>query len=151
MEVGSVIRDFAPEDQPAVRDLVLDGLRERWGGAFDSGVNPDLDDISGTYVSEGAEVVVLEIEGRIVACGTLRPESETRGRIVRMSVTARHRRQGLARQIVEELILRARRRGMTEVAVATDTPWESALALYRECGFTEVHTDETDTHFIRYI
>ena len=38
-----MLRDFDPDGQAAVRELVLDGLRERWGGAFDASVNPDLD------------------------------------------------------------------------------------------------------------
>lgn len=28
----------------------------------------------------------------------------------------------------------------------TDTPWASALALYRSCGFEDVGQDDTDTH-----
>jgi GNAT superfamily N-acetyltransferase len=77
----------------------------------------------------------------------LLPEPPDAGRLVRMSVAQTVRRQGLGRQVVAELVDRARRRGMTCVRVATDTPWHSALALYRACGFVEVGTDETDTHF----
>lgn len=36
-------------------------------------MNPDLDDIAATYVEAGAEVVVLEADGRILATGTLAP------------------------------------------------------------------------------
>ena len=150
-ESSEAIRDFVPRDQNAVRDLILDGLRERWGEAYNPRANPDLDDIGTAYLARGAEVVVLEEDGLIVACGTLVAEAEGRGRIVRMSVDHRYRRRGLARQIVEELVRRARGRGMTEVVVATDTPWESAVALYRACGFTEVGRDRTDTHFVRCI
>lgn len=46
---------------------------DRWGDAFDASVNPDLDDIAATYVEAGAEVVVLEADGRIRATGTLAP------------------------------------------------------------------------------
>lgn len=38
-------------------------------------------------------------------------------------------------------------RRVREVLVMTDTPWESAVALYRACGFQEVGHDATDTHF----
>jgi hypothetical protein len=51
-----VMRDFTHGDQIAVRELVLGGMRERWGDAYDPSANPDLDDISTTYVSRGAEV-----------------------------------------------------------------------------------------------
>lgn len=143
----TVCRDFTPADQVAVRALVLDGLRERWGPAFDAGFNSDLDDIIGNYVSQGAEVVVIDVAGRVAATGTLRPEPGDRGRIVRMSVARERRREGLGRAVVDELIERARRRGMAAVVVMTDTPWSSAVALYRACGFAEVGRDNTDTHF----
>ena len=142
-----MLRDFDPGDQAAVRGLVLGGMRERWGDAYDPFANPDLDDISVTYVGRGAEVVVAEIEGDIVATGTLLPEGGARGRIVRVSVDPAHRRRGLGRQVVEELVRRARRRGMHEVLVRTDTPWTSAVALYRSSGFDDVGRDATDTHF----
>lgn len=74
-------------------------------------------------------------------------ERPGQARIVRMSVAASHRRQGVARQVVEELVARARKRNVQELQVLTDTPWESAIALYRACGFDEVGRDSTDTHF----
>jgi len=30
----------------------------------------------------------------------------------------------------------------------TDTPWTSAVELYRSCGFVEVGRDDTDTFFV---
>lgn len=80
------MRDFTPGDQTAVRELVLGGMRERWGDAYDPSANPDLDDISASYINQGAEVVVVDIEREIVATGTLLPECNRHGRIVRMSV-----------------------------------------------------------------
>ena len=56
---------------------------------------------------------------------------------------------GDARQIVEELVDRAQRRGMSAVDVLTDTPWTSATALYRACGFERTYRDATDTSFAR--
>jgi GNAT superfamily N-acetyltransferase len=142
------VRDFTPGDQASVRELVLGGMRERWGDCYGPSSNPDLDDISASYVDRGAEVVVGETGGEIVATGALRPEGGRRGRIVRMSVDKAHRRQGFGRQVVEELVRRARCRGMFEVVVLTDTPWTSALALYRSCGFDQVGQDDTDTRFV---
>lgn len=141
-----VLRDFRSSDQPAVRLLILAGLQDRWGETFNAGLNPDLDDFEANYLDCGGEVVI-ETDGAIVATGILVPDEGATGWIVRMSVASAYRRQGLARAVVEELIRRARRRDMTEVRVLTDTPWTSAIALYRECGFTERGSDGTDTHF----
>jgi GNAT superfamily N-acetyltransferase len=143
-----VVRDFRTGDQEALRRLILGGLRERWGDAFDPALNPDLDDFVANYVDRGAEVIVVECDGGLVATGTLIPEPPAAGRIVRMSVSASHRRQGLGRRVVNELIGRARRRGMAELRVLTDTPWASAVALYRACGFTHLCDDGIDTHFV---
>lgn len=142
-----VIRDFNLPDQPAVQDLVLNGLRERWGESFDESFNSDLDDIVETYINRGADVVVAERSGRIVATGMLIFERPRQARIVRMSVATQHRREGLARLVVAELVARARCRNVEELQVLTDTPWESAVALYRSCGFVEVGSDSADTHF----
>jgi len=144
-----VIRDLRTDDQDAVRSLVLAGMRERWGDVYDPEANPDLDDIWATYVEAGAEVVVVERDGVIVATGTLRAEPDGRGRIVRMAVDGTHRRQGLGRSVVDELVRRAARKGLTEVVVLTDIPWASARALYEACGFAEVDRDATDVHYAR--
>ena len=141
------MRDFTRDDQDAVRELVLDGMRERWGEVYDETFNPDLDDIWANHVVAGADVVVDERDGVIVTVGMLLPEPEGRGRIRRMSVSADHRRLGLGRAMVEELVARARQRGMAEVLVRADTQWTSAVALYERCGFTCTGSDETDTHF----
>lgn len=142
-----MLRSFQPADQSDVEALIQSGLRERWGASFDAAANPDLKDISANYATKGSSVIVGESAGRIVACGILRPESDQCGRILRMSVAASHRRQGLGTHVVDELLRRARARGMAKVLVMTDTPWSSAVALYRSCGFAEVAQDQTDTHF----
>lgn len=142
-----MVRDFRTADQEALRRLILDGLRERWGDAFDSSFNPDLDDFVANYVDHGAEVIVVECDDKLLATGMLIPELSAAGRIVRMSVSATHRRQGLGRRVVNELVERARRRGMVELRVVTDTPWTCAVAFYRACGFTPLGDDGIDTHF----
>lgn len=99
------------------------------------------------YLCRGAEVVVIERDGDLIGIGTLIPDKGGAGRIVRMSVAQNHRRQGHARRIIDELIKQARRREMSEVHVLTDTPWDSAVELYRACGFMELGDDGIDTHF----
>lgn len=49
------------------------------GRAFDASVNPDLDDIAAAYVDVGAEVIVLEADGRVLATGTLTGGDAGRG------------------------------------------------------------------------
>lgn len=130
-----MLRSFARADQPAVRRLVLDGMHERWQDRFDATANPDLDDIWATYVEARADVVVAERDGVIVATGTLLSIDDAEGRIVRVAVDRRCRRQGWARLVIGELKRRARHRGMRIVAVTTEPAWPDAAALYQSCGF----------------
>lgn len=142
-----VIRAFEPGDQAAVRDLVLAGLAERWGPAFDPARNTDLDDMAASYLSRGGEIVVAVEGGSIVATGTLVPDGPRQGRIVRVSVDANRRGEGLGRRVVAELVRRAGELHMHHVVASTDTPWLSAVALYRSCGFAELGRDDVETHF----
>lgn len=126
-----------------MRALVLAGMRERWGDRFDPAANPDADDVWGSYVARGAEVVVVAVveeaggggDAGVVATGTLVPQADGSGRILRVAVDRRHRRRGLARLVVAELVERAGRRALDRVVVTTDTAWPDAVALYRSCGF----------------
>jgi ribosomal protein S18 acetylase RimI-like enzyme len=103
---GLLIRDFRPADQDRVREIVLAGMRERWREAYDPSANPDVEDIVANYVASGAEVIVAEIGGLVIGTGTLQAEDPA-ARIMRMAVAASHRRIGVARTIVKELLNRA--------------------------------------------
>lgn len=122
-------------------------MRERWGDAYDQARNTDADDLWASHVvDKGAAVRILELEGEVVAVGALVPDGTDAGRLVRISVDARHRRRGLATAIVRSLVGVARDRGMARVVVATDIPWSDAVALYQACGFEEQGRDDTDVH-----
>ena len=132
-----------------MRSLILDGMRERWGAGFDPAVNPDVDDMWASYIATGGEIVVWVEDGAVVGTGTLVPEADGGGRIMRMSVARSWRRRGIGRRIVAELVRRAGRRGLRPVRVSTDTPWPEAVGLYAACGFAIVEQDDADTHFER--
>lgn len=159
MAAQRVVRDFKPGDQASVRELIQEGLRSRWGTSFDPAANPDTDDLATNYSASGAEIVVVEVNGRVAATGILsiepRPSFLTSlsgpriARLRRISVSNRHRRQGLGRLVVDELVRRATDRGYSTVVVSTDTPWTDAIALYQSCGFNEVFRDDEETHLVR--
>ncbi|MCA9889595.1 MAG: GNAT family N-acetyltransferase [Anaerolineae bacterium] len=132
------LRDLQPADVPAVRDLILAGLEDRFGFLLD-GVNPDLDDIYANYVEQDASFIVMACDGHIVGCGALIKENDSDiiCRIVRVSVTHEMRGQGLGRMISEHLIDIARERGFERIEVETNSDWTSALTLYKSLGFIE--------------
>lgn len=153
------VREFRPQDQAVVRDLIQSGLRSRWGADFDESANPDTDDLWTNYVEPGGEIVVCEVDGMIAAVGILTIEPSPAytstvttdaelPRLRRISVSDDHRRQGLGRLIVDELVRKAAGRGATNVLVSTDTPWTDAVALYRSCGFKPIHQDDEEIHLL---
>ena len=142
------IRTFAPRDQAAARQLILNGLGEHFGW-IDETRNPDLDDIAANHIQRGNVFVVAEIGGGLVGTGGLITVDENIARIVRMSVSCNHRREGIGHALVMYLLDVARQRGFTRVIVATEYGWNDAINLYQRCGFTEYARDEVDIYFAR--
>lgn len=140
-----MLRTFRRDDQAAVEALIQAGMAERWGATYDPAANPDVADMWTSYVEQGAEVVVVELDGVVVATGTLLHLAPDTVRIVRMAVHAGRRRRGLGRAVVAELLDRARRGGCSRAVVRTDTPWTDAVAMYRSCGFEVEAQDEVET------
>lgn len=141
-----VIRSFALRDQIATRQLILNGLGEHFGW-IDQTRNPDLDDIDANYIQRGNDFVVAESDGEIVGTGGLVAVDAQTARIVRMSVSRAHRRNGIGRALVTHLLDLARRRGCARVIVATEPGWDDAINLYTRCGFREYARDEVDIYF----
>jgi ribosomal protein S18 acetylase RimI-like enzyme len=139
------IRPFRSEDQATVRRLVLAGLGDHFG-TIDETMNPDLDDITASYVEQGAYVIVAECGGAIVGAGMLKVEVPGVGRLVRMSVAREMRGRGLGRKLVAELLDEARRRGYHRVLVETTDDWQDAIGLYRACGFQTEGFWDGDIH-----
>ena len=135
---------FQSEDQAAVKQLVLTGLAEHWG-TLDPTKNPDLNDIACTYSS--TTFLVARMQERIIGCGALVPRSEKTAEIVRMSVAADLRRQGIASRILNRLIERARRQGYHQVILETTSTWTEVIEFYLCCGFHITHYQDGDVYF----
>jgi putative acetyltransferase len=131
-----VVSDLQPPDQDEVRALILAGLGEHWGH-IDESLNPDLVDIGGTY--RDGRTVVLRRAGSIVATGTIVPRDRATAEILRMSVSADHRRTGLGRRVIDELMTTARAWGVAAVVLETSAHWDEVVSFYRSCGFAITH------------
>jgi ribosomal protein S18 acetylase RimI-like enzyme len=129
------IRAFAPGDQTSARASILEGLREHWG-RLDPSLNPDLDDISASYIAPGHVFLIAEIGHALAGTGALIVEGAT-GQIVRVSVSPLWRRHGVGKTLVAALLEAARARGLVRVWMETNDDWKDAIGLYRRCGFQE--------------
>lgn len=141
-----VIRDFQPADQDEARNLILNGLHEHWGDAFDPSQNPDLDDIATSY--QGGRFLVARAKGRLVGTGAFLPEREGVARILRMSVAADLRHRGIGGQLLKALCKEAKKRGFPKIVLETTSTWHGAIAFYRDFGFDVVNVSGEDTHFV---
>jgi len=140
-----VVSPLKAEDTAAVRQLLIDGLSERWG-AYEPGFNPDLEAFPQSY--SGSLILVAKTAGAVVGTGTLRSISPHSVEIVRMSTAPNSRRTGVASAILKHLFEHARAVGAHEVVLETTTSWASAIAFCTKHGFARTREQGGDTHFI---
>jgi ribosomal protein S18 acetylase RimI-like enzyme len=142
------VAPFNTKDTAAVRQLLVDGLSERWG-AYEPRFNPDLEAFPESY--SGSLILVARAAGAVVGTGTLRPVSPHRSEVVRMSTAPMFRRNGVATTILRLLLDHARATGTREIALETTSSWASAVAFYSKHGFTRTHEHDGNTHFVYLI
>ena len=139
------IRPFTPADQTAARQLILAGLGQHFGW-IDESRNPDLDDLQCHYLDQGHLFVVAEKQGTLVGTGALIGETPGVSRMVRISVSLAHQRQGIGRQLVAHLMQQAWARGDQRIVVETNLDWWDAIGLYHSLGFSQYDQDEESVH-----
>jgi len=133
------------KDQAPARRLILSGLAERWGH-LDPTKNPDLDDIATVYA--GTTFLLAWDGDELVGTGALIHEVAGAARIVRMSVAAARRRQGIGSLILRHLLAAARAAGYRQVTLETTSTWHDAIAFYQRHGFREIGAWDGDTHLL---
>ena len=138
------IQPFQPEDQNAVKALILEGLVEHWG-FLDESKNPDLEDIGDSY--QCGLFLVAWLDGEIAGTGAFVPRSMDTVEVMRMSVAKDIRRQGVGRQILSELCSSAQRKGYGSVILETTDTWENTIAFYKAFGFQVTHYKDGDVYF----
>lgn len=130
------IRPFTPSDQAAARILILSGLGEHFG-FIDETLNPDLDDITASYLAHGHLFLVAEYQQTLVGTGCLLIQPNAYGEMVRISTHLVYRRLGIAHAICQQLVEYARQRGLRRLIVKTNRDWYDAIRLYQRLGFQE--------------
>ena len=138
------ILPFQPEDQAEVKNLVLTGLSEHWG-TLDPSRNPDLNDIGLTYAN--AVFLVAWQDKKIIATGALVPKSNDTAEIVRMSVVANMRRNGIGRMILQRLFENAKSNGYNRLVLETTDTWHEVIEFYKKFGFQITHYLDGNVYF----
>jgi len=82
--------------------------------------------------------LVAVLSGEAVGCGAIRPLADGVAEIKRMFVIPRARRQGIGRQLIDELVQQARELKYHTVRLETGVRQPEAIALYEGAGFTRI-------------
>lgn len=132
-----IVRRWTPEDQEAVIDLHVLGLRSTNAYAGRGPWDADLEDVENAYLLNGGEFLVGLVSGRLVAMGALRIEAD-KGEIRRMRVHPEFQRRGFGQKILSMLEGHAAELGCKVILLDTSLVQTAAQALYRKNGYVEV-------------
>ncbi|OLE80920.1 MAG: hypothetical protein AUG06_02970 [Actinobacteria bacterium 13_1_20CM_2_65_11] len=114
--------------RPADRDRVIELTKDIWAG------HDYIPNVFDDWVSDaGATFQAVEVDGVVVGLQRLRPYAPGLAWYEGLRVATSHRRQGLARAMLESAIAEAREQGFGEVRLATGNP--DAVRLFESSGF----------------
>jgi L-amino acid N-acyltransferase YncA len=131
------IRDFRPDDWPAVRAIYGDGIRS--GDATFETETPSWDrwDAAHTQLR-----LVAERDGAVVGWAALSPVSDRccYGGVGEVSVYVAEeaRGAGLGRSLLEELVERSEQAGYWTLSAGVFPENAASVGLHKACGFREV-------------
>ncbi|HLQ71516.1 MAG TPA: GNAT family N-acetyltransferase [Bacillota bacterium] len=92
------------------------------------------------YVNRG-DCFVAENEGRIVGVYVLLPTGPKTIEIVNVAVSEDKQGRGMGKQLVLDVIKRAKTKGYQTIEIGTGNSSIGQLALYQKCGFRVVSVD----------
>ncbi|HEX7263296.1 MAG TPA: GNAT family N-acetyltransferase [Candidatus Dormibacteraeota bacterium] len=117
--------------RPSDRDRIVELTRDIWGG------HDYLPSVFDDWVADAASAFqALEVDGVVVGLQRLRPYAPGLVWYEGLRVATSHRRQGLARAMLDSAIAEAREQGHGEMRLATGNP--EAVRLFESVGFKKL-------------
>jgi GNAT superfamily N-acetyltransferase len=117
--------------RPADRERVIELCRDIWDG------HDYVPRVFDDWVSDsGSAFQAIELDGTVVGLQRLRPYATGLLWYEGLRVASSHRRQGLARHMLQSAIAEAREQNFREVRLATGNP--AAAKLFEEVGFVRL-------------
>ena len=132
-----IVRDAQQEDLAKVLEIEKLSFADPWNNDFLEKVSKDIFLVSGEQ----------EVNGFIIAGCCYRNISAT---ILKVAVHPEHRRQGVATNLLNQLIVNLKNKQIVEVDVVVDIAWKPAISLYKKVGLEIVSTItqiSNDTNF----
>lgn len=126
-----------PLDSPVAAALIA-ALNDELAAMYNNpAANHFTLDAADVAPGHGAFLVAYS-EGQPVGCGAIRRIGEGIAEVKRMYVAPEWRGRGVGRTLLEALEAEARQLGVTRIVLETGNLQQSALALYRRCGFAVI-------------
>ena len=120
--------------RPSDRKRVVEMTRDIWDG------HDYVPRVFDDWVSDaGAAFQAIELDGVVVGLQRLRPYSSGLIWYEGLRVASTHRRQGLARTMMQSAVAEAREQSFREMRLATGNP--AAAKLFEELGFKRIQDD----------
>lgn|GEM_PF-889822 len=120
--------------RPADRERVIELCRDIWDG------HDYVPRVFDDWVSDsGSAFQAIELDGTVVGLQRMRPYATGLLWYEGLRVASSHRRQGLARHMLQSAIAEAREQNFREVRLATGNP--AAAKLFEEVGFVRLQDD----------
>jgi putative acetyltransferase len=127
-----------PEERAAVRGLFEQYQSELGVDLCFQNFAAELRDLPGSYAEPAGLLLGAEYEGRLIGCVALKALNATTAEMKRLYVEPGHRGTGIARQLVLELVDRARGKHYSSIVLDTLPTMSRAQRLYVSLGFTDV-------------
>lgn len=143
------LRRYRDGDNNRILELHEDAMRDV-GSFVDGAPDPDLEDIEGTYLENGGDFLVGEVDTRIVAMGAFRPAGgyitefleelpDATAELKRMRVDPAQQRRGYGQRVYDELERRAIEAGYSDIVLDTTPNQTGAQRFYESNSFEETH------------
>jgi GNAT superfamily N-acetyltransferase len=117
--------------RPADRERVAEMTRDVWDG------HDYIPRVFDDWVADAsAAFQAVEVDGVVVGVQRMRPYAEGLVWYEGLRVATSHRRQGIARSMIESAIAEAREQGLREMRLATGNP--DAVPLFESVGFNRL-------------
>lgn len=138
-----VIRELTPEDAAVYQELRLFALRESptaFSSSYDEEVDRSLDIIKKRLGDEVAQTLgAFDQEGELIGMATLYREQhhkyDHKAYLFGMYVSPEYRRRGIGNALLEEVIARARKLGLSQINLSVNNANEAPVGLYESFGF----------------
>jgi ribosomal protein S18 acetylase RimI-like enzyme len=135
MPTALTIRTYRDSDHDYVIALNAYGLAAAGVPVDVDAYAGDLDDITGTYLSGRATMLIGDLSGHVIAMGALRPLSDTTCEITRMRVDPNAQGRGYGKQLLTALEAQAIKFGYHDAVLLTGPDQHPAIDLYQAAGY----------------